>query len=192
MTHLTDSQLNEYLDNILDEAEKQRCSRHLLSCAECRTHLNELQHLFASLDTLPEKNLQRDLFTDIIRRLPKNTTSAPQKQPRLWTPAFAAQVGIALGVFIWISTQAAQFVVPFVSTFQFSQLAVPTFQFAFPALQLSDLYILFSIPKIQLPAFRLPIFQLSNFNFAFIAISAFALWLAGNAALLRRRPEVRK
>jgi len=57
--HLTDEQLNEYLDNeIVDRAD---IESHLASCGECAARLTALQTLFAELDSLPELELTRDL-----------------------------------------------------------------------------------------------------------------------------------
>ena len=57
--HLTNEQLNEYLDNeIPNRAE---IKTHLDSCNECAARLSTLQALFMDLDSLPELALSRDL-----------------------------------------------------------------------------------------------------------------------------------
>ena len=199
MNHLADSQLNEYLDNVLDKSEKQQCDLHLSSCAECRARLEEMQHLFIALDDLPEKNLQRDLSFSIINR-------SPQKQSRLWTPIFAAQLGAAIGVLIWLSVQATKLVMPFLTEFQFPTFRLPpsTPRFALPTFHLSllNLYSLFSNPYLlsSIPHFPFPIFNLSTFqlfnlstlNIIVIVISVFTLWLVGNLSLLRSRSGVQE
>jgi len=185
MNHLTDFQLNEYLDNTLDTSTRREVDAHLQTCEDCSAHLVELKDVFTILKTLPEVKLRRDLSSAILARL-------PQKQTRLWTSSLAAQLGAALGVFIWFSMQVANFIIPIISAFRFPQFTMPSFQFTVPDFQFSNLYSLFSIPKFQLPPFDFPTFQLSTFNLAFIAISIFLLWLVGNLSLLHDRSGVQK
>ena len=39
--HLTDAQVNEYVDRVMDEAARAEAERHVASCAECRDAVNE-------------------------------------------------------------------------------------------------------------------------------------------------------
>ena len=197
MNHLTDSQLNEYLDHALDETTKRKFDSHLQACADCATRLDELKFLFTSLESLPEVKLRRDLSPTILARL-------SQKQPPLWTPFFAAQLGAVLGLFFWLSVQVTNFTTPIISTSHFLSFTMPNFQYAISNFQFPNLYSLFtisislfSIPKFQLPTFSLPAFQppilnLSTFNLIFISTSIFMLWLIGNLSLLRNRSGVQK
>lgn len=180
MKHLTDSQLNEYLDHALGKSTRREADLHLQSCAVCRARLDELQNVFTALTGLPEARPARDLSTSILSRL-------PQKQPRVWAPFFAAQVGAALGVFLWLSTQITKFIPASFSAFRLPSFTMPAFPF-------SNLYSLFSIlhPLFSIPTFNFPTFQLSIFNMIFIALSVSTLWVFGNAALLRNRQEVQK
>ena len=183
MNHLTDSQLNEYLDDTLDETTKIKFDSHLQTCEDCSARLCELKFLFTSLESLPEVKMRRDLSPAILARL-------PQKQPRLWTPFFAAQLGAALGLFFWLSVQVTNFITPIISTSRFPPFTMPNFQYA---ISIS----LFSIPKFQLPTFNLPTFQpsilnLSTFSLILISACVFLLWLVGNLSLLRNRSGVQK
>ncbi len=180
MKHLTESQLNEYLDNTLETSARREMDLHLQECAECRARLNKLQSIFTALAGLPEARLARDLSSSVLSRL-------PEKQPRIWTPFFAAQVGAAIGMFIWLSTQIMNFIPTDLSALRFPQFSIPTFP-------LFTLYSLFSIlhPPLSIPTFNLPTFQLSTSNLVFIIVSVSALWVIGNATLLRNRREVRK
>lgn len=188
MNHLTDSQLNEYLDNLLDKSTRREADSHLRSCVDCRARLDELQNVFTALTGLPEAHLARDLSPNILSHL-------PQKQPRVWTPFFAAQIGAALGTFVWISTQIAK-LIPIISTFRFQEFRIPLFQLSIPNFQIPDSSSLFSIPHslftIDHPPFSIPTFHLSAFNLIFVAISVFVLWVIGNATLLRAPHEVQK
>src|SRR5271157_3752495 len=192
MNHITDFQLNEYLDHALDEALQGQCDSHLSSCAECRARLEELKGLYSNLADLHEVKLSHDLTRSVMAHL-------PQKQPRTWTPFFAAQLGAALGALLFIIVEFTQAVyLPSVSTFQS---LIPEIRFVIPNFQLSTLhssftiinpfslfsYSLFHLP--QLPAFQFP---LSNFQTSVIAIFTLLFGLIGNAILLCERSEVRK
>ncbi|MBI3738836.1 MAG: zf-HC2 domain-containing protein [Chloroflexi bacterium] len=194
MKNLTESKLNEYLDNTLNASARREADSHIQSCADCRARLNELQSVFTALAGLPEARLARDLSSDILSRL-------PQEQPRIWTPFFAAQVGAALGMLFWLSIQLTKFVPTDFSALRFPQFSIPTFppsapHFPFPTLYslFSNLYSLFTVlhPPFSIPTFNLPAFQLSTFQVAFVSIGALALWVIGNATLLRDRREVQK
>ncbi len=56
--HLTDDQLNEYLDEAT--TERAQIEAHLSSCDECAARLSTLQNVFTELDSLPELELTRD------------------------------------------------------------------------------------------------------------------------------------
>lgn len=189
MKHLTDAQLNEYLDNTLDVSARREADLHLKSCAECRARLDELLVVFTSLAGLSEIHLARDLSSNILARL-------PQKQPGVWTPFFAAQVGAALGVLIWLSTQITKFIPMDFSVLRFPQFTIPTFPLPTSHSLLPSLHSLFSNPyslfTILHPPFSIPTLQLSTLNIALIVVSVSALWVIGNATLLRNRREVQK
>ena len=59
--HLTDDQLNEYLDEVT--TERTHIEAHLSSCDECAARLSTLQNLFTELDSLPELVLTCLLYT---------------------------------------------------------------------------------------------------------------------------------
>ncbi len=207
MNHLSDSQLNEYLDNVVDMTARHEIDLHLAACEECPAQLAELQTLFSDLEGMPEIKPTHDLTSSVMARL-------PNKQSRLWTPAFAAQLGAALGVLFWLSTQVTKLIMPF--TFHIPQFAILTLQLGMPNFQFSNLISLFSIPYSLLsvsyspsPIFNLATIQLLNwstlnlpfdvaqgrlstFNIIVIAASVFVLWLVGNLSLLRNHSGVQK
>ena len=92
MNHLSESSLNEYLDERLAPAGRQAAGRHLNECAECRSRLEELRLVFRSLDALTERPLPRDLKPAILARL--------QDRPRspFLRILLAVQAGLALGM----------------------------------------------------------------------------------------------
>jgi len=192
MNHLSDFQLNEYLDHILDESTRRALESHLETCPDCRARLEELQLVSAHLANLHEVKLSHDLTTSVMAHL-------PQEEPRTWKLFFAAQLGAALGALLFILFELAQAVhLPPASTFHSP---IPKIRFAIPNFQLSTLYSLFAIihPFSLFPysLFHLP--QLPTFQFPFSNIQIFVivlftllLWLIGNVILLREHSEVRK
>lgn len=70
MTHLTDMQLNEYLDDMLAEAEKTAVEAHLRQCESCRVQLQQLQVVFAALDEVAAVELPVDVETAVLQNLP--------------------------------------------------------------------------------------------------------------------------
>jgi hypothetical protein len=204
MNHLTDPQLNEYLDGTLDAVTKRHCDEHLASCGSCRARLDELQDLFAELSSLAEARLPHDLTAKVLAGL-------PSKQPRTWTPAFAAQLGAALGASLWLSVQITKFVLPLVAALRPPQLrlpnvalSLPTFDLQWLALNLLRLAISIfqpaipelrfappELPRLQIPSFDLISGGLSNLQLLSIAACISLLWIIGNFALLRVGKEVK-
>jgi hypothetical protein len=210
MNHISDSQLNEYLDHALPAGMVGKIDAHLESCDDCRARLHELQIVFNRLEDLPEVRIPHDLAPDIISRL-------PQKNTGLWTPVFAGQVGAALGIIFWLSSQAVRLIkLPVVPGFRFPQFSlsgvysslltvdlhsltinflfkIPQIQFltGFPIAGLPHQFTLFHIPfwLNQVPEWHLPF---SNYSMAVIIISSLLLWLLGNAILLREPSELKK
>lgn len=210
MDHIRDPQLNEYLDQTLPVDTRRAIAAHLASCADCRARMDELQLVFTRLADLPEVRLSHDLTSGILSRL-------PQKQSSLWTPVFAAQVGAALGIIVWLSSKAVTLIkLPVVSNF-----LLPAFTFSdvtslLPAFNLESLTInvLSTFSEIQslaahpienlpihftlahlpswinhLPGWQIP---MSNPPLAGITISTFVLCLLVNAVLLRRPSKAMK
>ena len=192
MNHITDVQLNEYLDNILDQPTRLALESHLFTCPNCRARFEELQLVSVNLANLHEVRLSYDLTASVMTHL-------PPEQPRTWRLFFAAQLGASLGALLFIIFELAQAVrIPTNSTFQS---LIPEIQFLIQNFQLSTLYSSFTIihPFSLLPSSpshlpQLPTFQvpLSNFQTSVIVLFTLLLWLVGNAILLRERSEVQK
>lgn len=182
MKHLTEDQLNEYLDNLLDESAHQHVEAHLSQCADCRNQLETLKQVFADLDSLPEVPLTRDLTPSILARLPK-------KEPvHIWTRALAAQWGVVVGFVFWLTMQIARLIeflkitLPAILNFDFHNILVRIFplQFTLPEVHLPEL-------SLNLPTSNL---QLSMLGLILLAVSASLLWVLGNVILLRNRQEL--
>lgn len=94
MKHLTEDQLNEYLDNAVEAPVQARMALHLSGCADCRARLVSLQTVFQALAALPEETPGRDLTPSVLRALPRSFSGLA------WRLAFAVQAGLSLGLLL--------------------------------------------------------------------------------------------
>jgi anti-sigma factor RsiW len=67
MSHLTEEQLNLYLDDELSTVERAAVEAHLAGCDACRTELASLRALFTALDALQPAALAADLTPVVLR-----------------------------------------------------------------------------------------------------------------------------
>jgi len=204
MKHISDNQLNEYLDRSLPEEFRRDVNAHLDTCESCQARLDELQFVFNRLSDLPEIGIYRDLTPGILTRL-------HQKQSRLLTPILAVQVVIVLGIMTWLSSEAVRLIkLPMVPDFYVGIISLSGVHPFFPNFSLNSLTtnFLLSVPKIQFltgyPMENLPHqfnlttmpfwvdklhiwnIPLSHFPLASMTISALLLCLGINAALLNK------
>ena len=93
MDHLTEEQINEYVDHLLTGAEAEAVGRHLLRCAACQEKVDEIQQVFVTLADLPEVPFQKDLATRVLRLVEPPPTTMPERQPTRvlpkWVPGLA-------------------------------------------------------------------------------------------------------
>ncbi len=152
MDHLGDSQLNEYLDLRLSSGTRRAVEAHLATCESCRSRLDELKFVFDRLAGLPEARLPHDLAAGILTRLPQKA--------RLWTPALALQLALALGILLWLSARATDLIkllggpLPAFSgltSFHFPQFSFSAIDRLIATLNLGPLTMnfLFTLPKFQ-------------------------------------------
>jgi hypothetical protein len=92
MSHLDESLLNEYLDEVLDQPTRGAVEAHLDACPDCRARLDDLRMVFYSLSLLDEKPLAHDLTSGIIDRLPAAALSPG------WKLVLTLQAGVAMGL----------------------------------------------------------------------------------------------
>jgi hypothetical protein len=91
MKHLTENQLNQYLDGLMEASAQTTLRAHLSNCADCRDRLAALQTVVQALAMLPEELPGNDLTPSILRTLPRGSTGLG------WRLAFAAQSGVSIG-----------------------------------------------------------------------------------------------
>jgi len=53
MEHLTELQLNDYIDDVLDPLEHARCAAHLAQCSSCQGDVDALRSTVADVHSLP-------------------------------------------------------------------------------------------------------------------------------------------
>jgi hypothetical protein len=177
MEHLTEAQLNEYLDSALEIPARARMEAHLSECAHCRARLSFLQAVFHALAALPEETPERDLTQSVLRALPHRFTGLA------WRLAFAVQAGMSLGlllVFAPILTgRFAGFVRAMAVRIARAEVKLPT-----P----TDLH--FSLPVIQLthppnlPTLPITITHSNSAIWLILGIAASLLFVVGNFSLI--------
>ena len=170
--HLTDDQLNEYLDEAT--TERAVIESHLDSCDACAARLFTLQNLFTELDSLPELELTRDLAAPFTLR-----PSLPAQLPKFLTLTAFLQAAVALAALI--------IAIPFVSAL-LPQIEPPSFTKIFFQIQSQWTVWLDQLSTLALPTFQpinLPTFEMSSLLFTLAGVSV--LWILGNGLLLRNQ-----
>jgi len=167
--HLTEEQLNEYLDN--ESTERAVVEAHLSSCDECAARLSTLQNLFTELDSLPELELTRDLAAPFIPR-----PSLPAQLPKFLTLTVTLQAAAALVV----SILAAPFFIKVLPAIE-----MPSFGKVFIQIQSQWTAWLDVLSNIQMPTIPTFSFELSSLYLMSALVAVSMLWLVGNGLLLR-------
>jgi hypothetical protein len=174
--HLTDEQLNEYLDHEIEEHAQ--VELHLSSCADCAARLAALQTLFAEIESLPEVTLSRSLASPVTRRV-----SGRASLPRSLRLTVILQAAAAVIVILF----AAPFVEGWVSPY-FSNIQAPSITNAFLQLQSQWMIWLDMLSQFRMPVMpAIPALELSSLALIFAVIGVSLLWLVGNRLLLRNQ-----
>jgi hypothetical protein len=176
MKHLSEEQLNEYLDD--ESREREQIELHLATCNECAARLDSLRALFNELDSLPELALSRDLAAPVMR-----TLSLPGQLPKWLTLTALLQTALALvAAFI-----AAPFIMEFASA-SVPVLQMPSLGDAYIQLQLQWNLWLDMLSTIQMPSMpEIPVMEMSSLMLMTTLVGVFMLWLVGNGLLLRNQ-----
>ena len=169
--HLTDDQLNEYLDEAT--TERVQIEAHLFSCDECAARLSTLQNLFTELDSLPELELTHDLAAPFIPR-----PSLPAQLPKFLTLTVTLQAAVALTAIIL----AVPFIAQLIPVLEISSLSNVFIQLQTQWTTWLDMLSQFQFPT--LPAFTV---EISSIYLLSALAGVFTLWLVGNGLLLRNQ-----
>jgi len=171
--HLTDVQLNEYLDN--ESAERAQIESHLAECADCAARLTALRTLFAEIESLPELELTQSIAARVS--LP---SSLPVPQLPAWLTLTAAlQAIVALIALIF----AAPFIASLVPAIETPSLTQTLIQLQTQWAAWLDLLSSFHFPTLP----KIPAFDISSLVIAITIASVSMLWLVGSGLLLRKQ-----
>jgi hypothetical protein len=173
--HLTNDQLNEYLDNETSSDGRVQIESHLSSCDECAARLFTLQDLFAEIESLPELALTRDLAAPFTLR-----SSLPAKVPAFLTLTVTLQAVIALVAII----VAAPFVIQLLPAIE-----MPSLGNVFIQLQTQWTIWLDMLSQIQMPTLPTFSFELSSLYLMTALVVVSMIWLVGNGLLLRNQTK---
>jgi len=198
MNHLTETELNEYLDEMLDESSRISVEKHLTVCEHCRSKLSEIETLFSTLADLTDMPLTRDLRPGVLARLPK--PKEPQI-PGLWQqPIFVVQSMLTI-LLLALSMPMLRTLVLQVAVW-WSEISLRRMNFPALAEMVTHLnplltwryHFSFDLPGLSLTMPTLPNLPYSlDINIVLLlVISAGLLWIFGNFSLLRNKPEVRE
>ena len=173
--HLTDEQLNEYLDH--ETKDRAQIELHLSTCEDCSARFAALGDLFSKIESLPELEIS-PAFASRFAQRPSPVTQLP----RSITLAMTLQ---AVLVMITIAV-AAPFVMQSLSPY-LSNLPAPSPLDLFLPLQIQWTTWLDMLAQIQLPSVQVPSLQISSLMLTLILMGASLLWLIGNGLLLRNQ-----
>ena len=174
--HLTDEQLNEYLDN--ETMDRTQIELHLSSCADCAASLAVLQDLFAEIESLPELELTRPIAA---RFLP--SPILPAQLPRSLTLTVILQAALAVVTIIVAAPFVMQFISPYLAN-------VPAPSLADVLVQIQTQWMLWldALSTFQMPAIpEIPVVEISSLFMMLAIIVVSLLWLIGNGLLLRNK-----
>ena len=179
--HLTDGQLNEYLDN--ESSERVQIESHLAECAECAARLTALQALFNEIESLPEVELTRSIAASFTR--PSSLLAQPPRWLRLTATLQAVLALIAIFFAVPITSRYLTQVLRVVSVPSLSDVLIETQMYFVMWLQVIQS---FRLPAIPTGTFTLPE-ELSPTTLSVSLLCIFLIWLIGNWWLLRERPN---
>lgn len=172
--HLTDDQLNEYLDS--ETAERAQIESHLSSCNECAARLTALQNLFSEIESLPELALAGDIAARFTLR------ASPSLPANLWrwlTLTATLQAVIALIALI--------FSAPFIATL-LPATETPSFTETLIQVQIQWVAWLNVLSTFQIPTLpQFPVVEVSSLMLVLTLAGVSMLWLVGNGLLLRNQ-----
>ena len=174
--HLTEEELNEYLDNEIQD--RKRVELHLSECEECAARLSKLQILFTEIESLPELALTRNLAVPVTRDL-------NQRVPLTHSLGLVVTLQATLALLAIIL--AAPFVIEFVSPY-LTNLTTPSFTDLLIQIQSQWMDWLVMLSNFRLPPSpQIPAIDLSSLVITLTLVAVSVLWLVGNGLLLRNQ-----
>jgi hypothetical protein len=182
MNHHGEWALQEYLDDVLADEDRERLELHLAQCDDCAAKYASLKYLYSEMERLPDEPLTHDISARVIRSI----SLKEDRKPYLYR-VLMAQLAVAIIVFIAIWPRIS---LELVNRYSLVQLLEPLRKFE----DLSAQGILFVreflnwihiqwIATLSMPAIDWPI---SGLPLALAVGGMTLLWLLGNGLLLRQ------
>lgn len=173
MIHLTDEQLNEYLDN--ETIERAQIEAHLSSCDGCAARLTTLQTLFNEIESLPELELTQSLAATFTP-----SPSLPVPQLPGWLTLTATLQTVAALIALIFAAPMVMTLLPAIQT--------PSLTDVFVQIQSDwgiwlDLLSTFQFPVMP----EIPAVNASSLVITLTLAGVSMLWLVGNGLLLRNQ-----
>lgn len=179
--HLTEEQLNEYLDN--ESTQRAQIEAHLSSCDECTARLTALQALFDEIESLPELELTHSLTSRF------NPTPNPIPQlPRWLTLTAILQAGLAVVAIVLAAPFATQWLEPYLQMVTVQPLTDMLLDLQLSFTAWLQFFQAITLPEIPSNLFALP----TEFTSGVLLVSVIGMFLAwgfGNWWLLRRKKD---
>jgi len=181
MNHHDEWTLQEYLDGVLADEDRERLELHLAQCDDCAADFASLKVLYSELERLPDEPLAHDISARVIRSL----ALKEDRKPHLYL-VLMAQLAVAIIVLAAIWPRIS---LELVNRYSFAQLLEPLRKLA----ELPAQGILFTreflnwihfqwIATLSMPAIDWPI---TGLPLALAVGGMTLLWLLGNGLLLR-------
>ncbi|HVM72363.1 MAG TPA: zf-HC2 domain-containing protein [Anaerolineales bacterium] len=176
MQHLTETHLNEYLDNAMEDSMRAQAEAHLAECVDCQARLAALQAVFQALAGLPEEAPRRDLTPVELQTRQQHFSS------KAGLLALVFQTGLSMIVLWFVFPLLASRIAGIIPTWN-GQVALPAINL--PALFEMQTNLFFPslphLPKLSFPAMP------TSFNFpiwVILLIAAVMLFAIGNFSLI--------
>ena len=168
--HLTDEQLNEYLDH--EAADSAGIELHLSTCEDCFARLAALQDLFSEIESLPDVELSRDVVPGL---------NLPVELPRSLRLTVTLQAALAVVAILIAAPFVMQFLSPYVSGISGTSFTELLLQLQSQWMVWLDMLSTFQFPAIP----EIHVVELSSLFMILTVIGVSLLWLVGNGLLLR-------
>jgi hypothetical protein len=172
--HLTDEQLNEYLDH--EAADSAGIELHLSTCEDCFARLAALQDLFSEIESLPDVELSRDVLPGFVPGL-----NLPVELPRSLRLTVTLQAALAAVAILVAAPFVMQFLSPYVSGISGTYFTELLLQLQSQWMAWLDMLSTFQFPAIP----EIHVVELSSLFMILTVIGVSLLWLVGNGLLLR-------
>ncbi len=186
MNHLTEEQLNLYLDQTLSPPEQKAVEKHLAACSHCQAEFRKLENLFTVLAALEPIPLAADLSNAVVGDLVAERNQQKRRWYAAWLIAGLQAAGIILvGWLGWLAfySQVGPYLIA-ASEAAGRAGAVMFWQgLRLPTLMEQILAGLRSFIDLSI---ELSLVSTTSTQLLVIVLAAGLLWLAGNSIILRQ------